>query len=428
MGKMVDQTILDKSEELLKRLEKASKFGSKYGIYPNKNIAKTAKEMSHLTESMPDIKHPKNKDELISSELKRHLQGAVTNLNLQLSGEIYDLDSILSLYGMPKTDITSLKPWLKANKNKTLESVNRLFNSTDTQNYRLELRIDIPKVARESEEFAGTQIQRIHKIIGKYLENLTDVGGFLRDVDSVPTKNERSYFSDLTKTLAVGIPAILYSTEEGILQVKNSELIRIFGHEGMGHGLNKIMTDISDLPYFLTKSSMFSEATAESVAQFYQKQILEDIKNSPEVQEKLGIKHDFDKIYRETKDMSKLDGYKQKLYQYAITVVADKNLGHPEDPKTIKKKIELLSEVALDPSYPRGMVEHYRYKFDSEGNLEAKTISELRYAAQPVQRALKEFEKRGIKYDSKNRSKIDETFLTGFWTPTGFVDNARLTT
>ena len=41
-------------------------------------------------------------------------------------------------------------------------------------------------------------------------------------------------------------------------------------------------------------------------------------------------------------------------------------------------------------------------------------------------RALEEFAKAGIHYDGPNRSKIDETLLRGFWTPVGFVDNARV--
>ncbi|MCH8329728.1 MAG: hypothetical protein IIB81_05060, partial [Nanoarchaeota archaeon] len=103
-----------------------------------------------------------------------------------------------------------------------------------------------------------------------------------------------------------------------------------------------------------------------------------------------------------------------------------KKLGQPQDPDTLKKKVDLLCDVTLDPSYPLHFVEQNRYSFDSQGNLNPQLVSELRYAAQPVQRALNEFEKQGIKYDEDGRSKIDATLLRGFWTPIGYVDNARL--
>ena len=86
----------------------------------------------------------------------------------------------------------------------------------------------------------------------------------------------------------------------------------------------------------------------------------------------------------------------------------------------------MLSEVALNPTYPLYFVEQHRYNFDSQGNLNYQLVSELRYCARPVQRALEEFSKQGIKYEAEGRSKIDTTFLEGFWTPIGFVDNARL--
>ncbi len=41
-------------------------------------------------------------------------------------------------------------------------------------------------------------------------------------------------------------------------------------------------------------------------------------------------------------------------------------------------------------------------------------------------RALEEFKRQGIDYDSAGRSSIDEILLKGFWTPIGFVDNARV--
>ena len=193
----------------------------------------------------------------------------------------------------------------------------------------------------------------------------------------------------------------------------------------MGHALNHVVTNTNGLPYFLTKSSTLTEATMESVSQFYQHVLFEDLKNSPETQKELGIKHLFNEIYQEAKDVERLEKHNLKLFQYGISLLADKSLGDPNDPNVMKRKINLLSEVTLNPYFPTSFVEEHRLNFDSQGNLNPDLVRELIYAAQPVQRALEEFAKRSINYNSE-RSKIDETLLKGFWTPIGFVDNARI--
>ena len=228
-------------------------------------------------------------------------------------------------------------------------------------------------------------------------------------------------------TLAIGVPAIVYSTEDGSLHLRERELIKLYGHEGMGHALNHVVTHANGLPYFLTRQSALTEASMESVAQFYQNVIFEDLKGSPETQKELGVRHVFNEIYQEAKDTARLEEYRLKLSQYAISLLVDKTMGDPNDPNVMRRKVKLLSEVTLDPTYPLGFVEQNRHSFDSQGNLNPQMVSELRYAAQPVQRALQEFEQQRIKYDGNGRNRIDETLLKGFWTPIGFVDNARVT-
>ena len=330
------------------------------------------------------------------------------------------------MYGIPRSDITQLRKWLKDNRARTLDSIDRLFQSTDVKNYELGLNVDVPNVRRQAEEFGAVQIQKYHKRLGRLLQDLSRVGEYLRDINAVPTANERSYFNPLTTTLAISVPAIVYSTEDGSLHLRERELIRVYGHEGMGHALNHVVTQADRLPYFLTRQSALTEAAMESVSQFYQHVLFEDLKNSPETQKELGIRHIFDEIYQEAKDITRLEEYRLRLFQYGISLLADKSLGDPHDPNVMRKKVELLSEVTLDPSFPLSFVEKNRYSFDSQGNLNPQLVSELRYAAQPVQRALEEFAQRDIKYDSKGRSKIDGTLLKGFWTPIGFVDNARI--
>lgn len=419
--------ILEKSEDLIKRLEKISKFGSKYNVHPPQEGGKIVEELNILGDSIPEIQNPKNQDELIRSELKRRLIGEAISLDHFLSGEYYDFDTIVSMYCIPQTDITGLRNWLEKNRKRTLESIERLFLTSGVQNYELFLPMDIPSVRGLSERVAENEIQTYHTKLGNLIQKLTKAGEFLRDIHAVPTTDTKSYFSRLyNNTLALAIQAICYMSEDGSLHIRERGLITLYGHEGMGHALNQVITHSNNIPYFLTKDTALTAATEESVAQFYQRIIFEDLKSSPETQKELDIKHKFDEIYQDAKDISQLEEYQSKLFQYAITVLADKKLGEPKDPEVIKKKIELVSEVSIRPDFPRNFVEGNKDSFDSKGNLDAGVIGELRYCAQPVQRALDEFAKQGINYNGIGRSIIDLALLKGFWTPIGYVDNARL--
>ncbi|MFA5856747.1 MAG: hypothetical protein WC867_05285 [Candidatus Pacearchaeota archaeon] len=415
------------SENLLKKLERLDKFSSKYSINPGKQTKELVTDLFSLSETLVNYDSPINQNQIIESELKRRLVGEAINLEQKLSGRLYDYETVLKLYSIPKDDIADLRTWLSANLANISESAERLFTSSDLDGYVLPLSHDIPGIKRQAEEFAGVHIQKYHKIIGKMLENLSNVGSFLRDIDAVATTQDRSYFDPRRNFLAIGIEAICYSDENSILHINEKELIRIYGHEGMGHALNFLLTRTNNLPYFLKIPSNLTTASAESVAQFYENLLIEDLKNSPKTQKELGIEHIFPKIYQETKDSEIIDQYNRKLMQYGISILADTSFGDPRDPKVIQEKAQKLYEVALDKTGIKSWINKHLSNYDSEGNLNYQLVGELRYCARPVERALEIFNQNGFSYNNpEDRSLIDATVLKGFWTPIGLVDNARL--
>ncbi len=417
---------LKEAENLLKRLDGIQKFSNRYHLTPSREARILAESMQTLSDAIPEIVNPQNQEQLIQAELKRRLHGEAVSLDQTLSGKLYDFNSVIDILGIPQEDILSLRPWLEANKERTQEAVERLFYSRDIEGYELPLATDIPSVRRQAEEFAGAHIQRYHKTLGKFLQELSPVGAFLRDINAVPTTQDRSYFHTLTNDLAVSISAICFSKEDGTLHIKDKELIKIYGHEGMGHALNLVVTRSNGLPYFLTQPSALTVSTAESVAQFYEKVLFEDLKKSPEAQKALGIEHKYAEIYQEAKDTEQLEEYNKKMFQYVIKVLGDKSLGEPNDLAVLRRKADMLYEVAIDRIGVQGWIQSNRYNFDSEGNLDPRLVGELRYCARPVERGLEEFSRIGINYDKKGRSLIDSTFLNGLWTPIGFVDNSKL--
>ena len=421
------EKIMKDANALFRKLNKIEKFTDKYNLTPSREVHRVIGIMQSIAADIPHISNPQNLEQLLQSELKKRLIGEAVYLDQRVNGKLYDFNTMVSILGIPQEDIHSLRPWLEENKEKTQDAVERLFHSKDIEEYELPLAADIPSVRRQVEEFAGAHIQRYHKAIGKFLQGRTQVGEYLRDINAVPTTQDRSYFNQLTNTLALSIPRICFSKEDGTLHMRDKELIRLYGHEGMGHALNFVVTRSHNLDYFLKHASILTVSTAESVAQFYENVLLEDLKKSPETQRALNIEHIFAEIYQEAKDTEQLEEYKKRIFQYGISVLADKSFGKSEDSEVIKKKTELLNEVSIDKSSVQYLMQQTRRYFDSEGNLDYQIVGELRYCARPVQRALEEFAKKGIDYnDEKGRSMIDTTFLKGLWTPIGFVDNARI--
>ena len=129
---------------------------------PFKEAEKTTKGLYKLTKKLPDIDVPKNENELFQAELKRRLSGEASHLDHRLSGEFYNFDKIISIYGIPKDDIIELHSWLTLNREKTLEAIERLFKTSDIRHYDLGLLADIPRIRREAESLAETTIRKYH--------------------------------------------------------------------------------------------------------------------------------------------------------------------------------------------------------------------------------------------------------------------------
>jgi len=416
---------IKQSEEIFKEFERIGRFGIKYQVSPSGTEEKLTKSMEELASNLKDIPTPKNQNQLYESELKRRLIGEAAYSRQRLEGELYDFQSVLDIFSISKQDIDLIEPWLKANKKKTKNAIERLYSTSELKNYELYLNLDIPSIRTEAESFTANHIGKFHLVLGKFLQDQTNARGFIRDIKAVPTNNDRSYFNILTKTLAIGIPRICYQTQNGILKLKERELISLYGHEGMGHALNKLISEGNGLPYFLTKESSLVESTMESVAQFYQDQLLQDLRESPETQRELDIEHVFDSIYQEAKDIELIEEYRLKISQYGTLVLGDKSMGDHTDKNVIKKRKKLIDKVALYKGHSTEMINSSQDRYDYDGNLSPSLVSELRYCAQPVQRSLEELSNRGITME-KDRVFIDQVLLRGFWTPTGFMDNARI--
>jgi hypothetical protein len=416
---------LEHAEELFKKLEEIWKFDDEYCLLPFKSAQKLCDELNEFSMNSLNINVPKSQDEFFSLEANRRLNGERYNLEQKLKGKSYSFDEMLKILSVPLEDIDALKPWLEENMDKTNESLERLFYNGNIETDEVLLNLDISDNRMKSEKIAEKYIKKYHNILGKFLQNLTNVEDFFENIKATSTIVNCSYFYN--NQLAVSIPSICFSTKNRGLQVREKALIDTYGHEAMGHGLNEIVTKSSDLPYIFKYRNSLTVSTRESLAQFYENVLFDELHKSPQTQKELGIESIFDDMYKYARDERQVKEYRQKLLHYFIVVNADKSLGKHDDPKTIKKKIDIINEVAVNKKTILIFMDRNMHNFDSLGNINYNLVSELRYCARPVSRALEEFKKRGIPYEEgENRKIINSTFLKGFWTPAGFVDNARL--
>ncbi len=424
----MDKELLKRTQELWETEKKIDKFGEKFNYnYPQSETTRVYEGMCRLIEELPDRPDPASKEELYEAELKRILSSKALSLDIFIMGKPYTLENIIAKYCIEREDIDGIYPWLIANKGKTIESIDRLFHGSEIESFELQLPTDIPRIRQQAEGFAASQITNYHQKFGGLIEEMTSAGAYLPRITAEPTHNERSYYHPLTRRLALDISTICFEQEDGTIQLRERQLIKLYGHEGMGHALHGVITQSSSLPFFLKDLSDPTMAAEESITQHYEKVIFEDVKNSKKIQKELRILDNFDELYQEELDTRQIDEYSANLYRFAITVLADKSLGHHQDPETLRNRMQKIAEVQINPTTARRFVNQHRHDYDDEGNLRTDLVGELRYGSKTVDRALEIFRDHNVDYTKRDeRSLIDMTFLTGYFTPIGYLQIAEL--
>ncbi len=423
----MDEALLSQSIRLLNEVEQLGRFESKHHVSPLSAVQRVYSGLCELYSSIPERDALHTKDELYAFELKRRLMSAAFSLEQRLQPQSRDYNALLHVYGIPQEDITALRPWLLAHKEQVVQTIQNLYDQNGVTTYEIDV-MGMPHLG-------SSLLASLEPYVTKYHSVLWDAFGSLPGSETprpalflgmIP----RSYYDPLMNTVGIAVPNISYLTEDGQTIRKVGEVLRIFGHEGLGHARNSLLTKQStqQLPLFLRKGMSLTTPTEESLAQHYERRIFEDLQGSQELLTALGIQDEFSRFYTDVKETMLLKQYQQRFAQYAITVLADSSFGtNPHDPQTKERRMQALQDVALNPGDFMSYVEQHLRYYDPRGNLLPHVVSELRYVAQPVSRALNEFKKHGILYEGESRALIDRTLLHGFWTPEGYVHHARLT-
>ncbi|MBI2665651.1 hypothetical protein HYX12_03460 [Candidatus Woesearchaeota archaeon] len=327
------------------------------------------------------------------------------------------------MYGLSSSDVDSLKQELVAAKGDVIHALEELY-SEEKRYSRVPVPMDNSDLVRRAEDFLQSEAMRYHSVLGSIGEKVSP--GFKDSVSIGTTSEVRSQYHNQLHRVSLSIPATVYFDQQGNTRLNVIAMVRAYAHESLGHALNHFISRASDVPDFLKRNSTLSEATQEAVALFMEQAVFDELRDSPGLQRELGIDGIFEDVYREFKLSSLVKNYHAMAERYAIGIVSDSSLGNPYDDAVIRKKIELVDEVALNPAYAQAAVISHTRSLSSSGTLSRELLKELMYCVPAVKKALSEFEREGIRYEGEDKEKINRTLLTGLWSPEGFVENARL--
>lgn len=423
----MNRELLQEAQKIQDQEEKIEIFSSRFKTFPLDRAKDLHEATLGLIEQIPDSPSPTSMDEVHEGELKRRLLIRADQLDHNLRGKAYTLDEMVKMYGLETSDLSRLQPWLQANKKAAQDAVAYLFDNTPVQESYNQISTDIPEIRTSAEKAADDKIADYHKGFSTLLEENTAAGHFAKRIKTAPTTRGRSYFSPSGR-LALAIESFCYQAKDETIKFNEKELIHLYGHEAMGHGLQWAVTNADEsLPFFARQASEATVATEESIAMHYERIIFEDLRHSKDTQKKLGIADKFDDIYQEKLAERILTDFNSNLFRYSILLFGDTSLGNPRDPESLQRRVDLLSEVTPLPGQLDEIIGLNMSNLNGKGMLGKMHMRELRYASQAAERGVEVFSKNGFNYaEGADRSRVDMTFLTGYYTPQGFVQKAEL--
>src|SRR3989344_1406952 len=418
---MVIDRLLEESEHLLQRRARIMNAYSASNAHNDAETSKHLREMDDFCRRVPIIENVITREDLIVAELGRFMDRILRRDIDTINPEGITLSDALLFYGIEESELSGLREWLIGNKENYLIAQQELVDGHDTGLHR-PIRVEVPAHVRAAEEALSAHVARYREAL-KMIPPLSDCPDALDDLQILGTLHPReSDFSRDMNSLFISLPMTTY-VAGGKIQLNEGQLLFLLGHECLGHALTDARTQRADIPAFLKEPTEHSITCNEAVAQFYQHRVFEDIYRSPDVQKALGI-NNFEKIYRRQKAQNIKNYFERKLAHYMIHVLG--SAGNLAEKDVLEKAETLIEEVV---PYQRKIDLARTTKsigINQNGRMSFEGFRDLTYASHAVERALQIFREAGIEYEEPHRSLIDKTLLTGYWTPKGFIENARL--
>jgi len=378
-----------------------------YTIVPTPRVRNLMGEMHTLANGIIEVSEPQSFYELVMSELKRRLITDSMYLSRYTKEEFLQLNEVIDTYGISWDDVEQFEGWLDENTGKVEALNDRL--SKESREHRSSVPIGSFKVRYEAEKVLDNKITSLRNFLSNSLADQPGVIELLKDYRFVADFiYSRSYHDGESKIVGFSTSKILYM-RDGQVCVDEAELIRIFGHEVLGHTRQQVVTEgAEELPYFLrTKTGYAIDASGESISQYFQDRIFDYLLADPEAADGLGFDKPFEQIYQDYQNTQLLRNYWRNLEHFGIVTLARSSESDS------KNQIDTLLRYSVDKSWPVDFVFRHRGDWDrSTGRLVPRIVHELRYSANPVGRIMS-----GVAIDKI--AVAEGLILRGFWTPRG---------
>lgn len=354
-------------------------------------------------------------EEVVIDEINRNIVAVKRDTYNMLNVKELEPKKVIRFFSIPEEDLDYLGYWLRENKKEIENSIEKDF---DEKEKRYAADSFIPKNRQFMEKEGEKAINLYHDTLKDHIVRKSGIESF-KKVKVFPTWNNDylGLFNSETKIMHISLPSIFYTSKDDDLLVNNELLIKLYGHEGYGHGAHFCVTDDANLPKTIKKDIDWKNPSTESISQYFEKMLIEDIRSDKDVQNRLGIDEQFEEMYFRLKNRELFEEFLRKRTQYAIYMLSQDNMQKEE-------KLDRINEVSFNNLY--GTYVWDNFMIDEKLRIDV-IRGKLIYAARPVERSLELIEKGlGSNFYENNRNVVDNFLLEGIWTPEGFMQKTEL--
>lgn len=335
-------------------------------------------------------------------ELERQFVSGSIYLTRRAKNKWPTLDEYLETCYLTRADFDWLEGWLEDNITHVRPAYERLFTShvADSVNDYLGCDVLHADWVRAVDQEVKATLEALSRILNESIE-FKDVRIVLDFSYGTSHSRFKHGIVVLNAKKICGI-----TREKGI--IKQAEFLLEFAHE-LGHYVNTVYSTASSNPYVSDLSTFRSHANGvvmEVIADAFTDRAVELLINDEQYVETLQGSSDRDAITQYIHDTKLSRDYLQRLRAFTILMLAQK-------PKREFGSIaERITQLSLDSTYVETFIGNSTTYWLDDGTPPPEMLQLLRYHAGVTQKIT----------DNIRLSKDNSSWLTGFWTPSGYLE------
>lgn len=414
---MSQKPLLSQADDLLIAIDRYWESSNQPKTYPDTNLAQQyfnqAQNLISQISSSPSADPLTN---LLEKEASRVLANCQQELADSQQQKQPDFETALSILGIQESELGFIEEWLSENLSKVKEANTRLINEF-SQDSLMYVPLGITKLREEAESMVSEAIKTFQTIVKTTWSSLPGVQELynLNYIFAPNTRDDRSFHDKKSRIISIGVKN---NTRifKGKTYLIPGKLLGTLSHEFLGHARNfSLSLSSTILPQYMTVAStrfLALRPNLESVAWYFEDQVFEYLKKDPEIYNKFNFAEPLEQVIQKYNDTALMTQYIDHLGWLGICAIGKTG----RDDKV--KQHEIITKYCIDPKTASDIIDYYHRNnaFDTySGHLKSYYIRELIYAFQHVHKFMA-----SVPEDQK--SAVEKTVLTGYWTRQGISD------